>query len=117
MSIFKKWLFNGLFVLLVFILNENVISQNTPIKKLRLGISAGLGLPKIPISQFRAPISVMGGTSVTIRFVRKMALQLNGYGLYTFSLGTITNQNDKLRHGYLLIYFVVSGGVFQVKHL
>ncbi len=97
MSICKKWLLVGLFIGLILVCNENGLSQTQSMKTIRFGISAGLGLPKIPIAQFRAPISVLGGGSVNIRFVRKMAFQINGYGLHTFSLGTINNRDDQLR--------------------
>ena len=93
MSIYKKWLL----LCLVLIICVNGSAQSIDMKTCRLGISAGLGLPKIPFAQFRAPVSILGGGSVNIRFVRKMALQINGYGLYTFSLGTINNRDDKLR--------------------
>lgn len=94
MFIYKKWL---LLLWLILIFSGNVSSQNIEMKTCRFGISAGVGLPKIPIAQFRAPISILGGGSMNIRFVRKMAFQVNGYGLYTFSLGTMTNRNEKLR--------------------
>ncbi|MBN2030077.1 hypothetical protein JW824_07500 [bacterium] len=97
MSIYKKWSLIGVSLWLVFIFRGDGISQTISMKTIRFGISAGLGLPKIPIAQFRAPISVLGGGSVNIRFVRKMALQINGYGLHTFGLGTINNRNDQLR--------------------
>lgn len=61
------------------------------------GVSLGLGLPKIPLSYYRSPISIMGGGMINIRIIRKVALQCNGYGLKTFSLGTVSNQKDRLR--------------------
>jgi hypothetical protein len=90
-------LLSGLSLCLILIFSANSYSQNIQSKTFRFGISAGLGLPKIPIAQFRAPVSVLGGGMVNLRFMQKMALQINGYGLHTFSLGTINNRNDKLR--------------------
>lgn len=97
MSFYKKWLLGGLCVWLVCLFDSQAMAQDLSAKTIWFGFSAGLGLPKIPISQFRAPVSVLGGGSATVRFIRKMALQINGYGLYTFNLGTVTNRNDKLR--------------------
>ncbi len=97
MSISKKWFMNGLCLFSIFVLYENVISQNIQMKPFHASFSAGLGLPKIPFAQFRAPVSVLGGASVNFRLVRKIALQIDGYSLHTFNLGTINNRNDELR--------------------
>ncbi len=96
MSICKKWLLFVLYFGLMFLYKGDGFAQTGSMKTVRFGVSAGLGLPKIPIAQFRAPVSVTGGGSVNIRFVRKMALQINGFALHTFSLGTINNRNDRL---------------------
>jgi len=97
MSISKKWFMIGLCLFSVFVLYESILSQNIQMKPFHVSFSGGLGLPKIPFAQFRAPVSVVGGASVNLRFVRKMALQINGFGLRTFNFGTINNRDDRLR--------------------
>lgn len=90
----------GICALSIFFLPGRGLS-NSPIQKTYLGVSIGFGLPKIPISRFRTPISVLGGGFLNYRLGTNMALQLNGYGLYTFSLGTVNAQSGELRFNLL----------------
>jgi len=88
----------GLFLLCFCILADQKISGSPLIRgRAHAGLSVGFGLPKIPISPFRSPISVLGGGSLNFRLSRKIALQCDGFGLYTFDLGTGSSQGGKLR--------------------
>lgn len=58
-------------------------------RTLSASLTFGMGLPKIPFSEFRTPISVLGGASIHVRLVERLMAQLSGYGLYSFSLGTV----------------------------
>ena len=70
-------------------------------RRVHIGFAAGFGLPKIPFSQFRTPISVLGGGSINFRLSDRIAMQLGGYGLHTFSLGKINTQQGELRFNLL----------------
>ena len=94
----KRNLRIGICFLFFCILAHQEISGSVLMKRrVRASFSAGLGLPKIPISHFRNPVSVLGGGSLNFRLSRKMALQFGGYGLYTFDLGTRSSHEGKLR--------------------
>lgn len=60
-------------------------------------ISMGIGFPKIPISHFRAPISVCGGLSTYFNLTNKIIFHLSGNGLYTFNLGSVTKGKSTLK--------------------
>ena len=68
---------------------------------IRAGFSVGLGLPKIPLSYFRTPFSILGGGHLNYRVNRKLALMGGGYGLYTFNMGTASGQKSELRFNLL----------------
>lgn len=61
------------------------------------GISAGIGLPKIPVSQFRTPISVLGGCMGHVSVLPKWGIQIDGNALTTFSLGTVNQAGGDLK--------------------
>lgn len=61
-------------------------------------VSAGIGLPKIPISQYRSPISLLAGVDVTAKLTQKIGIQAGGYGLTTISMGTVNNAEDNLNY-------------------
>ena len=62
-----------------------------------IGMTAGFGLPKIPISRFRSPISIVGTGFLNYRPVQKVFLQVTGGALYTFSLGTMDSREGELK--------------------
>jgi len=71
-----------------------VFAQRRPI---HLGLSVGFGLPKIPFSIYRSPVSILGSTSLNVRLHRKFGIQLNGGALHTFSIGTLDSRKSELR--------------------
>ena len=78
-------------------------AQKTPEeRRVRLGVSGGLGLPKIPFGQFRTPVSLTGEGSLAFRFSHRWGLRLGGGALHTFSLGKINSQVGELKYNLLL---------------
>ncbi len=65
--------------------------------RIHAGLSAGFGLPKIPISYFRTPFSLLAGGKLNCRLSRKLALEGEGCALYTFNMGTASGEKGKLR--------------------
>ena len=61
------------------------------------GVSGGIGLPKIPISQYRSPISVLGGGMGHLSIYKKLGVQIDANALTTFSLGSVNNAPGDLR--------------------
>ena len=72
-------------------------SQIPQSQRFHTGLSIGFGLPKMPFSHFRMPVSILGGGALNYRLSNKWCVQADGYGLYTFSLGTVTGREGKLR--------------------
>ena len=66
-------------------------------QRFHAGATAGIGLPKIPVSQWRSPLSVAGTLFVNAKITPRFLVQLNGGGLYTFSLGSIDSRSGALR--------------------
>ena len=66
-------------------------------RTIRPSLGVGIGYPKISLSQFRPPISVAGNTGIHWSVTNKWALEATGYGLKTFSLGTVTDQKATLK--------------------
>ncbi|MFO7890150.1 MAG: hypothetical protein R6V04_07400 [bacterium] len=56
-----------------------------------------MGFPKIPISHYRAPISVSGGIVTYVIITNKTAFHISGNGLYTFNVGSVIKSKNKLR--------------------
>jgi hypothetical protein len=71
------------------------------------GLSIGVGLPKIPLSHFRAPVSVLGTGMMHYRLDQKIRLQLEGGGLTTFNLGTASREAGTLTFNFLWSSFDV----------
>jgi hypothetical protein len=63
----------------------------------RPSLAFGIGYPKIPLSQFRPPISVVSNAGIHWSPLNKWALEISGYGLKTYSLGTINGQDAALK--------------------
>jgi len=61
------------------------------------GLNIGIGLPKIPISHYRTPISVCGGVVTYFGITNKLALNINGNALYTFNLGSVLKGKSNLK--------------------
>jgi len=86
-------------------------SQGSWDKTWRGGITAGVGLPKMPLSTFRNPISIMGGGFVNYRMAHSFLLQVEGYGLYTFNFGTVDNSDGTLRYNMVWTSLTAMKGV------
>lgn len=82
-------------------------SQSTWSKDWNGGIYAGIGLPKMPLSLFRNPVSISGGGFVNYRIRPSILLQLDGAGLYTFNMGTVDNSDGTLRYNLVWTSFAV----------
>lgn len=61
------------------------------------GAAAGIGLPKIPVSHFRTPLSVLAGGMGHVSVAERFGIQLDGYALTTFSLGTVNRAGGDLQ--------------------
>ncbi len=70
-------------------------------KRLHVGVSAGVGFPKISYSHFRSPVSLVGNGMVNYRLGRKIGVQLEGGGLITFDLGTAGREKGELKFNFL----------------
>ncbi|NQT26732.1 hypothetical protein HQ585_15355 [candidate division KSB1 bacterium] len=66
-------------------------------RPISFGVSAGIGLPKIPLSQFRSPISVLASGMTHVSFTEKWGIQVDGNALTTFSLGTVNKVDSDLQ--------------------
>ena len=80
-----------------FLIVQDVSHASVVSRRVHGGLSVGMGLPKIPLSRFRSPVSVTGGVSLSFRLMRRIGIQTGGYGLYTFNLGTRDGQDGELR--------------------
>ena len=91
----KKYRDISILILILFFVVYNFTFAE---RRIRVGPCVGFGLPKIPISHFRNPISLVGGAAFNCRITNRLVLQLDGEGLTTFSLGTIDQSEGKLRY-------------------
>jgi hypothetical protein len=66
-------------------------------QRFHAGLTAGIGLPKVPLSLFRTPVSVLGTGFVNYRIIKKVVLQVDGNGLTTMDLGTVNNRKAELK--------------------
>lgn len=80
-----------IFLLLIFINSFSFAEQ-----KFEACISTGFGLPKIPVSQYRPPVSLLAGMDMSALLSNKIGLQAGAYALKTFSLGTVNDAPDLL---------------------
>jgi len=95
----KNKYFRLLLIITLFTLfSGSGLSQSPWIRNWNGGVSVGIGLPKMPLSQFRNPVSILGGGFVNYRVMPSILFQLEGYGLHTFSFGTVDNSDGKLRY-------------------
>jgi hypothetical protein len=79
----------------MFLFNYSSFSQERG-NRIQSGLTAGLGIPKIPPSRYRTPVSILGGGFIYFPAVGKFGIQVNGYGLTTFNLGTAHGSGGKL---------------------
>ena len=86
---------------LVSILCSPLFAQEPLLKRLHGGVSAGLGLPKIPFSHFRTPVSLVGSGMLNYRLGRKIVVQVEGGGLTTINLGTAGREQGELKFNFL----------------
>ncbi len=61
------------------------------------GINIGIGLPKIPISHYRTPVSVCGGMVIYIGIASRFTFNVSGNALYTFNLGSVLEGKSTLK--------------------
>ena len=93
----KRLLLVNVMILICLMANNKVKAGISQLRNVHAGFTGGIGFPNTQISNFRYPISVLGGCFVNFRLLRNYVVQFDGYGLYTFNLGTIDNQGGKLR--------------------
>lgn len=67
-------------------------------RRIHAGFGAGFGLPKIPLSRYRSPISITAGLLGNYRISNRVAVQSDGGLLTTFSLGTVDRTASPLRY-------------------
>lgn len=67
-------------------------------KRIHSGCGAGFGLPKIPLSRYRSPVSITAGLFINYRILNRLAVQTDGGILTTFSLGTVDQTDSPLRY-------------------
>jgi len=61
------------------------------------GINIGIGLPKIPISHYRTPVSVCGGIVTYVGIASRFAFNVSGNALYTLNLGSVLEGKSTLK--------------------
>lgn len=61
------------------------------------GLAAGIGLPKIPLTHFRMPVSLTGKGFLDWQWHSRFGSHMDIGALTTFSLGTTDGRNGKLR--------------------
>lgn len=61
------------------------------------GISAGFGLPQMPPSQYRFPVSVFGKADLHLRLHEKFFIKTDAAAMTSFHLGAINNQKGSFR--------------------
>ena len=93
----KRTWYIGACLLLTCFMNVDGYSQVSRMRRFHTGISVGFGLPKMPYSHFRMPVSVEGGAALNFRFANKWLIQVDGYGLHTFNLGSASDLEGELR--------------------
>jgi hypothetical protein len=104
----KEW--RLLFIFLILLLSvQHVDGQDRLYRKMHFGLYAGLGLPRVPFSIYLPPISLAGGGMANIRIAKRFILQVDGFGLHTINLGTVTDQKKDLR-------FNLYGGSFNILY-
>jgi len=93
----KRIVFIGLWLLWLGVLCGTAHAQSSELRRFHVNLSGGFGLPKIPFSHFRTPISVLGGTGLNFRLFDNWLVQANGYALYTFNMGTAHGEGGELK--------------------
>ncbi len=74
--------------ILMALLVTTVSAQDKQLQRFHATLSGGFGLPKINYSDFRTPVSLLGGAGINLRVLNKWSLQADAYALTTYSLGT-----------------------------
>jgi hypothetical protein len=73
-------------------------AQVNSYKTIHIGLYAGMGLPRVPFSIYHPPISILGGGMINVQIMRRFLFQLDGLGLYTINLGTLTGEKKEFRY-------------------
>jgi hypothetical protein len=93
----KRIVIIGLCILWLGVVCGTAHAQSLELKRFHVSLSGGFGLPKIPFSHFRTPISVLGGTALNMRLFDNWLVQVDGYALYTFNMGTASGEGGELK--------------------
>jgi len=59
------------------------------VRRLSAGLSAGIGMPKLTLSEYHSPVSILSSLMIHVTPPGPLDLQVNGFGLTTFSLGKV----------------------------
>lgn len=106
-----KWILLP-FILILLNGGHRAEAQDGTYRNMHFGIYAGLGLPRVPFSIYIPPISLAGGGMVNVRIAKRFMLQMDGFGLHTISLGTVTDQKKELRFN---VYGMSLNALYPVK--
>lgn len=96
----KKWTLVILLLLSPALFGQGfyLLEEN---KKIYGGFTAGIGIPKLPTSNFRTPVSVYTGINAQSWLKGKIGVRASASALYTFSLGTSTKESGTLKFSLL----------------
>lgn len=82
---------------ILFIIMIIALGLRAESRPLAWGLSAGIGLPKIPVSHYRTPISVLGSAMGHVSLIGRFGVQIDGNALTTFSLGSVNQAEGDLQ--------------------
>ena len=93
----KRIITIGITLIFCFLLHTQGKAQASQSRRFHAIVTAGFGLPKIPYSHFRTPVSILGGGALNCRMFGRLYVQANAAALYTFNLGTATGNEGDLK--------------------
>jgi hypothetical protein len=93
----KRIITVGTTLIFCLVLHTQVKGQASQSRRFHAIVTAGFGLPRIPYSHFRTPVSVLGGCALNCRLFGRLYVQGNAAALYTFDMGTATDQEGDLK--------------------
>lgn len=93
----KRTITIGIMLIFCFLLHTQGRAQASQSRRFHAIVTAGFGLPRIPYSHFRTPVSVLGGGALNCRLFGRLYVQGNANALYTFNMGTATGQDSDLK--------------------
>ncbi|MBN1895932.1 hypothetical protein JW906_15705 [bacterium] len=83
--------------ILLFILLAGAPCVRGDGRRISAGVSAGIGMPKLALSEYHSPLSILSGLMIHVSPPGPLDLQINGFGLTTFSLGKVHGTGDDPR--------------------